>query len=202
MTNLKMEMDDRLLRMNLLLTQGILMALSAFLSWRLFRFSNLSYVLVYPTVFYVILAGGFAFFIVLINCLIDRFLPSKWVEEDEVNEKIFLHISVFQTLLLCLLIGISEEWLFRGVLQLAIGNLFTSALFTLLHIRYLRKPVLMLFVFMTSYMLGLLFEASGSLLTTIFAHITIDFILALLLRRESSRKSANPISIEEDDLIE
>ncbi|CFJ49846.1 CAAX amino terminal protease self-immunity [Mycobacterium tuberculosis] len=86
------------------------------------------------------------------------------------------------TVLVCFVVGFSEEWLFRGVIQPFAGNLWTSVIFTMVHIRYLRKPLLIASVFATSWLLGELFDAEGTLWLPIAAHIIIDMTLAFYLQ--------------------
>ncbi|MGE5701538.1 MAG: type II CAAX prenyl endopeptidase Rce1 family protein, partial [Clostridia bacterium] len=59
----------------------------------------------------------------------------------------------------------------------------TSGLFTLLHVRYLRKPLLIIGVYAISYMLGYLFEWSNGLLAPMLAHTLIDLVQAFYLKR-------------------
>ncbi|WP_339167880.1 CPBP family intramembrane glutamic endopeptidase [Brevibacillus sp. FSL L8-0520] len=99
--------------------------------------------------------------------------------------------SIGGTFVLCCVIGIGEEWLFRGVVQPVIGNVWTSVLFTLVHVRYLSKPLLVGSVFVTSWLLGWLMETSGSLLPSILAHIVIDLLLAFYIQHGYSRERRN-----------
>jgi membrane protease YdiL (CAAX protease family) len=116
------------------------------------------------------------------SILMERFLPKRWQDDGEINRRIFRNLSFMPTLLICAVVGVSEEWLFRGVVQSYLGNFGTSLLFTLIHFRYLRKPLLVLFVFATSFALGTLFELSHRLFAPILAHLLIDFLLARYLQ--------------------
>ncbi len=176
-------MDDNVLRYNLLLTQGIILGLgiagSLFIhDWpsflRLFRFTGWIYT-------------GYAIFFALavftFSVILERIFPADWLDEGEINKRLFRNLSVAKTACLCLLVGVAEELLFRGFVQFWLGNVWTSTIFTFIHIRYLRKPILLVLVFATSFGLGYLFDMQGSLLVPIFAHSLLDFLSALIIRK-------------------
>lgn len=177
------QMDDRFLRVNLLITQGILLLIAIVASFfvhtwdtftRLFHISSWSF-LVYGALF--------AILVVFIGEGLERLVPANWVADGEINQRIFRNLSFTKTIVYCILVGIAEEWLFRGVIQWWLGNWWTSLLFTLIHIRYLKKPLLLLMVFGTSYGLGYLFDVQGSLWVPIIAHSLLDFLSALIIQR-------------------
>lgn len=77
--------------------------------------------------------------------------------------------------LLSLVAALSEETLFRGLLQPRLGLVATSLLFGLVHVSYgtwlqILAPLLLGFFF------GVLVRWTGSLWTAIAAHFTFDFI--------------------------
>lgn len=182
MTDRLQEMDERTLRLNLFFTQGIVLTI-ALISSLFFRGWEKSLLLfTFPGWKELLFATLTAIIIVIINILSEKFLPTRWQDDGDINKRIFLGLSLPSTLLLCILVGIGEEWLFRGVIQPYIGNGWTSLLFTLIHFRYLREPLLVISVFVTSYLLGSLFDMSHRLLAPIAAHALIDFTLALYLQ--------------------
>lgn len=87
--------------------------------------------------------------------------------------------------------GFSEELLVRGVLQTGIvslmgsigGVLLTSLIFTVMHIRYLKKPVLMIGVFIISIVLGSLYVLTGTLWASVWAHFLYNSGAALLAKK-------------------
>lgn len=177
------QLDDHLLRFNLLLTQGIILLVAIVGSFfahtwesfiRLFHFTGWSFT---------IDAVLFAFIVVTISEGLERIVPANWVADGEINQRIFRNLTIGKTAFLCMLVGVAEEWLFRGIIQWWLGNGWTSLLFTLIHLRYLKKPLLLIMVFGTSYGLGYLFELQGSLLIPIIAHSMLDFLSALIIRR-------------------
>jgi membrane protease YdiL (CAAX protease family) len=177
------EMDVRTLRINLYVTQAIVFALAAAGSLFLHGWSGTLRLFSPPGWREILYATIASFAIVISNILMERFLPKRLQDDGEINRRIFLGLSFLPTLMLCAAVGVSEEWLFRGVIQSYLGNFGTSLLFTLIHFRYLRKPLLVLSVFATSFVLGGLFEGSHRLFAPILAHTMIDFLLARYLQR-------------------
>jgi hypothetical protein len=182
------ELDRQTLYLNLLLTQGILLCagiiLSLFVhggqgSWLLFRF---------PGWKAMTFAVGAAAAIAALSLLLEQILPKRWLDDGELNRRIFHGLSLWRTALLCGVVGLSEEWLFRGVIQPLAGNLLTSLAFTLIHFRYLRKPFLSVTVFLMSLVLGWLFQSAQSLLVPITAHSLFDFFMALSIQYRPSRE--------------
>lgn len=176
------EIDEATLRLNLWLTQGLVLIVAAGSSlWahgiqgtmELFRsplWSSLTW------------SGGVIAGVVLLSIVMDKYLPKRWQDDGSVNMRIFGSMSPVTTLLVCIAVGFGEEWLFRGVIHSFAGNFWTSLLFTLVHVRYVTKPLMVISVFGTSWLLGMLFTYSGSLWSPIVAHIGIDLLLAFYLQ--------------------
>lgn len=85
----------------------------------------------------------------------------------------------------------SEELLIRGVLQTGTvlhlgpisGVLLTSFIFTGMHIRYLKKPVLMSGVLLISLVLGALYVLTGTLWASVWAHFIYNSGAAFLAKK-------------------
>lgn len=120
--------------------------------------------------------------IVGIDHLIMYIFPRKYYDDGGVNEKLFRNRTTVDILYITLIIAVSEEILFRGLVQTTFGYIFASVLFALMHIRYLTKPVLFISVLLISFYIGYLFELTGNLYVTITAHFIVDFLLGLLIR--------------------
>jgi membrane protease YdiL (CAAX protease family) len=80
------------------------------------------------------------------------------------------------------LIAISEEILFRGVLQTHFGIWVASLIFAILHFRYLSKWLLFTMVVSISFLLGIVYDLTETLYTTIIAHFLIDLVFAIQIR--------------------
>lgn len=176
------EMDEANLRLNLWLTQGLVLAIAAGSSLFFHGAGGTKELFAAPDWPGIGLAAGVALLIVLASIAMDRYLPSSWQDDGSVNEMVFGSMSPWMTLLVCISVGVGEEWLFRGVVQPFAGNLWTSVIFTVIHVRYLKKPLLFISVFLTSLSLGWLFQREGTLWPSIFAHIAIDLLLAYYLQ--------------------
>ncbi|MBG9771921.1 CPBP family intramembrane metalloprotease [Brevibacillus laterosporus] len=179
------QLDDRTLLLNLWLTQGIVLLIAILGSWFLYTKTELWHLFFTLHPAYLGYAAILIILVVASNIIIEKTVPPNWIDDGGMNERIFRSLSIPTTVLLCVAVGISEEWLFRGVVYELVGNFWTSLLFTAIHFRYLQKPILIGMVFLTSYLLGVLFTWTNSLITVMFVHATINFILALFLKYSS-----------------
>ena len=76
----------------------------------------------------------------------------------------------------------SEELLFRGALQIRLGILPATILFTLIHFSYFSKPILLLNVFFTGLFLGFLYAWSDSLWICTFSHAFYNLFTVWLIK--------------------
>src|SRR5690625_3981306 len=148
-------MSDQEVKKQLLLSQSIFFVLSLILSYFLFsRFSDwLSYLVV--DVKQIFLYGFLtALIIVILEILLSLLLPSHYFDDGGINEKVFKNQSIGNIVLISAVVAISEEFLFRGVIQTSFGYIFASSLFVLVHFRYLKKPVLLILVTLIIFLFG------------------------------------------------
>jgi membrane protease YdiL (CAAX protease family) len=82
--------------------------------------------------------------------------------------------SISELALISIVVGVSEELLFRGALQPRFGNFYTSLLFASLHFQYL-SVIALIEIFIISYVLGIIKEKTNTS-TTAISHIIYDFI--------------------------
>lgn len=120
--------------------------------------------------------------IVIIELFLYRLLPKKAFDDGGINEKVFSNQSVGNIFLIAFVVAASEEFLFRGVIQTTFGYLFASVLFAVVHIRYLKKPLLFIMVVTISLLIGYLFELTGNLFVVIAFHFVVDFLLGLYIK--------------------
>ncbi|WP_077621698.1 CPBP family intramembrane glutamic endopeptidase [Sediminibacillus massiliensis] len=125
--------------------------------------------------------------VVLIDLVLVRVFPEESFDDGGINEKVFRNASIPHIFLLAAVISISEELLFRGVLQTELGYITASLLFALVHFRYLTKPVLLFSVLVLSFFIGWLYETTANLLTTITAHFLIDLLLGLIIKSKKGK---------------
>ncbi|WP_208588115.1 CPBP family intramembrane glutamic endopeptidase [Gracilibacillus suaedae] len=123
-----------------------------------------------------------ALIIILMDLLFMRICPKNWWDDGGINQKIFQEGSYTSIILLCFVIAIVEEFLFRGVIQTNFGILIASILFAVVHIRYLSKAVLFITIIGLSFWIGLVYHWTSNLTVVITLHFLVDVILALLIR--------------------
>jgi uncharacterized protein len=179
--------DDRLLLINLYLTQGITLFVAVVLL-AIQRVNPLVMLSLFNWKTALLWGAGFAALVLAADLLISRWVPEEVTDDGGVNAKLFGGRPIWHIALISIVVAFCEELLFRGAIQHAWGPYWTSILFAAIHVRYLRHWVMTGMVFGISYGLGWIFDAAGSLLGPIFAHFLIDFIMGLILkyRREES----------------
>lgn len=177
------QLSDKELKQQLLLSQLFIAATAIILSFFLFD-TVLDWLLYFnwdieEIFMYGVLPG---ITIVVFDLVIIRLFPKEAYDDGGINERIFRNQSVIYIFSISLLVAVSEELLFRGVIQTVFGYFSASILFALVHIRYLKKPVLFISVLLTSFFIGYLFMATENLVVTITAHFLVDFLLGLMIR--------------------
>ncbi len=175
-------LSDKELLLNLYLSQFLMVALALVASRLLFGSWLYPFTLItfsFEAVLYGLLI---ALAVVLVEFFFVWLLPASWFDDGGVNDRMFRNRSVWHILVISLVVGISEEILFRGVLQTSFGIVFASIVFALIHFRYLQQPFLFCFTVLLSFLLGGVFIWTGNLLTVIVAHFFIDALLGLAIR--------------------
>ncbi|ABR54988.1 Abortive infection protein [Methanococcus vannielii SB] len=104
------------------------------------------------------------------------FFESTNVETAVKSVKIVSN-TLLKIAFLSIVVGISEELLFRGAIQPRFGNVYTSILFSVLHAHYF-SIIVFLGIFLISYVLGKIKEKSSTS-TPILIHILYDFFSLL-----------------------
>lgn len=176
------QLSDQELKKSLLLTQLSLLILAISVSILVFDrvsdwFLQIRWNL--EEIFYYGVIPGII--IILFDIILYLVVPKKHLDDGGINKRLFTSMSPIEILFFTLLIAIAEEALFRGVLQYTVGYIIASIIFALVHIRYLRKPVLFLSVVLVSFFLGYIYKLTGNLLTVMTAHFLVDFILGLFI---------------------
>ncbi|WP_010530843.1 CPBP family intramembrane glutamic endopeptidase [Lentibacillus jeotgali] len=177
------QLTDKELTKQLIFSQSLLLILSIFLS--ILLFDNVSDWFDYFSIdindfiYYGLVPG---FIIVAVDLLLMYIFPKRYYDDGGINDRIFKNRPISGTFSIALMVSITEELLFRGVIQTVFGYLAASILFALVHIRYLKKPVLLISVLFVSFYIGYIFVLTENLLTTIIAHFTVDFVLGIIIR--------------------
>ncbi|HEY4602535.1 MAG TPA: CPBP family intramembrane glutamic endopeptidase [Cerasibacillus sp.] len=176
------QLSDQELKKSLLLTQLSILIFSITISMFVFDqmtdwFLQIKWDL--AEIFYYGVIPGII--IILFDIILFLVVPKRHLDDGGINKRLFKSMSFIEIFLFTLLIAIAEEALFRGVLQYTLGYVIASIIFALVHIRYLRKPILFLSVVLVSFFLGYIYKLTGNLLTVITAHFLVDFILGLFI---------------------
>lgn len=175
--------SDKQLNQSLILSQLLLLLVSIIAS--LFLFESISdWFRYFDFHFGQVIYYGFlpACIIILIDLILIYFLPKRYLDDGGINKRIFKNRSLSSTLVICLLIAVAEEMLFRGILQTTFGYITASIIFAFVHIRYLAKPVLFISVLFSSFYIGYLFLITENLIVTIVTHFIVNFSLGRIIR--------------------
>ncbi|WP_158633982.1 CPBP family intramembrane glutamic endopeptidase [Radiobacillus deserti] len=119
--------------------------------------------------------------VVLIDLILFMIVPNQ-LDDGGINEIIFSNRTTWELVSLCAVVGVSEEVLFRGVIQTTFGLITASVIFAIIHVRYLNKPLLLISVVLLSFLLGYIYEVTQSLVYSMVAHFIIDVLLGFLIR--------------------
>ena len=181
------QLSDRLLLINLYATQGITFIIG--LLWVFLQGRNAIRLFGSPDGYpFAAWAAGLALAVVLLDLLVSRWTPEEAMEDGGVNERIFRNRPIWHIVLLCAVVSLCEELLFRGAVQSSFGPYWTSILFAAIHVRYLRHWIPTGMVFAISYAFGWLYEHTGTLWAPIAAHFLIDLIMGLIIRLRRETK--------------
>ena len=171
---------------------GVILAFFLFDSWDEF-FSIWTFNLVHIFV----IGTAFALIVYFADLYLMKNVPKHMFDDGGINEKMFQRRTIPHIFVLAFVIALVEEFLFRGVIQTHFGLVVASIIFALMHIRYLSRWLLLLSVVILSFLLGLIYEYTGSVLVTFWAHFLIDLLLALKIRHDFLKKYV--INDEEED---
>lgn len=177
------EISDRELVFHLYLTQVILLALSALLAWIFFdKYSEMFALFKWDIKEIVLIGGGAGILVVLFDTIMMKILPKSYYDDGGLNAKIFSKRPVWHIAVISLVVAISEEILFRGVIQTHFGLIISSAVFALIHFRYLFHWYLFLNIVALSFFIGYIYVITENLFVTIFMHFLIDFLLGVIIK--------------------
>lgn len=175
------ELNDRLLLYNLYLTQGLTLLVGAI--WIIFQKRNVLELFALPNSLHVLWWGlGLAAAMLLVDLLLSRIMPEDAMDDGGINQLLFQNRPIWHIICIAAIVSICEELLFRGAIQYSFGPYWTSILFAVIHIRYLRHWIPTGWVFLSSYGLGYIYVQTGSLWAPIICHFVIDLISGLALR--------------------
>lgn len=180
------QLDDRLLLINLYLTQGLTLFIGLIIIF--FQKRNPLSLLAWPEhAEFLYWSLGLAAVMFGADFLLSRFISEESMDDGGINAKLFRGRPVWHIAVISAMVAVCEELLFRGAIQHGIGVYWTSILFAAIHVRYLRHWIPTGWVFASSYGLGFIYMQTGTLWAPIVCHLLIDFVSGLVIkfRRES-----------------
>ncbi|RAL22655.1 CPBP family intramembrane glutamic endopeptidase [Thermoflavimicrobium daqui] len=161
-------------------SQGILFLCTGILLWWQERL-NISLLGIYEIKWWLVGVGA-SLVVLIIALLLKTIVPKKWIDDGGKNQQLFQRRSVLHIFFIALISSFVEEWLFRGAIQHWLGVWGTSILFVLLHFRYLKKWLLVIYLLLVSVFLGELVVVSGVLAPAIAVHFIVNLCLGLYIR--------------------
>ncbi|MDI4645448.1 CPBP family intramembrane glutamic endopeptidase [Cohnella hashimotonis] len=175
------ELSDKMLLINLYATQALTFIIG--LAWVFFQGQNILEIFrIQGSVAFLYWAAGLAALVVAFDIGISRWIPDEAKDDGGVNERIFRNRPLWHIVLLCAVVSICEELLFRGAIQHSFGPYWTSIIFAAIHVRYLRHWIPTGMVFAISYGLGLLLTHTGTIWAPVFTHFLVDLTMGIIIK--------------------
>lgn len=183
------QLTDRQLSQQLILTQLLLLFVALLLGFIFFtHWSEFTSLIDFTDKSIWTLGVPAGILVVVIDLLFMRWLPEKYFDDGGINERIFGALSISAIFGLTALVAISEEILFRGVIQAEFGIWIASLVFAFIHVRYLYNWFLFSNILLLSFFIGIIFEITGNLVVTITMHFVIDLCLGIMLNRKAAEQ--------------
>ncbi|PLR99781.1 CPBP family intramembrane glutamic endopeptidase [Bacillus sp. T33-2] len=177
------QLTDKELLFHLYATQLLLLTISAFLGMILFdSFSQFKKLIVWHDSRILIIGGSAGLLVVAADLVLMKLLPRSFYDDGGLNEKIFRDRNVFHIGAIAAIVAVSEEILFRGIIQAHFGIIISSLVFAVVHYRYLFNWFLFTNIILLSFLIGFIFMLTENLLVTVFMHFLIDFLLGISIK--------------------
>ncbi|MEH7245667.1 type II CAAX endopeptidase family protein [Neobacillus niacini] len=124
--------------------------------------------------------------VVIVDILLMKKLPASFYDDGGLNDRIFKNRSVIHIAWIAAFVALSEELLFRGVIQTKVGLILASLIFAVIHYRYLFNWFLFSNIVILSFFIGFIYDWTNNLAVTMIMHFTIDFLLGLYIKYKHS----------------
>ncbi|MDG5470673.1 CPBP family intramembrane metalloprotease [Jeotgalibacillus sp. ET6] len=139
-----------------------------------------------PSIILIGLTAGLL--IVLADIWLMKTLPGHYYDDGGINEKLFSNASTAQLFWLAVIVALSEELLFRGIIQTNTNWFFASLLFAIVHFRYLNHWYLTLNIVILSLIIGGIYEWTNNIWSTICLHFIVNLFLGLYIQQSAKHK--------------
>lgn len=127
--------------------------------------------------------------VIAMEWLLFRYVPRRYWFEP-INDQLAQKFSLWELALIFAMSSVSEELLFRGVLQNLLGFRIATLLFVVIHVRYLKRALLLLVTFILACVLGGVYLQSGSLWVVILCHFLLNMgVITMLKSGKIAQKS-------------
>lgn len=126
----------------------------------------------------------FSIGIAILEIALEVFLPDDWLDDGGINDRMIRALSMRHVWLAMLVVAVVEEGFFRALLQTSYGLIVASLCFGLVHVRYIKRPLLIIVAILLGFYLGWLFQYTHSFWVPVAAHYTINVVLALYVKYE------------------
>ncbi|MEK5027291.1 CPBP family intramembrane glutamic endopeptidase [Paenibacillus sp. FSL M7-1046] len=174
-------LTDKLLLINLYITQGLTLFIG--LIWILLQKRNPFDILNFPnSVNFVYWGLGLAGIMLIVDFILTYIVPEESMDDGGINQLLFGNRPLWHIVVIAGVVSVCEELLFRGAIQHGLGPYWTSILFAVIHVRYLRHWIPTGWVFLSSYGLGYIYIHSGTIWAPILCHFFIDLFSGLVIR--------------------
>ncbi|WP_379140519.1 CPBP family intramembrane glutamic endopeptidase [Paenibacillus sp. sgz500992] len=174
-------LTDKLLLINLYITQGLTLFIG--LIWILLQKRNPFDILNFPnSVNFVYWGLGLAGIMLIVDFILTYIVPEESMDDGGINQLLFGNRPLWHIVVIAAVVSVCEELLFRGAIQHGLGPYWTSILFAVIHVRYLRHWIPTGWVFLSSYGLGYIYIHSGTIWAPILCHFFIDLFSGLMIR--------------------
>lgn len=182
------QLTDREIIFHLALTQVLLMTVSFLLGiWLFDSWTEFTNIFQWNDRRIITYGGSAGLGVVLLDFIFMKFFPKHYFDDGGLNERLFKNKTVWQIAIIAFVVAITEEILFRGVIQTHFGLVISSIIFAIVHYRYLFNLFLFINVVTLSFFIGYLYFLTGNILVTIVMHFIIDFLLGLMIRYKNIR---------------
>ncbi|WP_342432163.1 type II CAAX endopeptidase family protein [Neobacillus sp. FSL H8-0543] len=175
-------LTDKQLLFHLYMTQLILLVITFILGYILFDQFSFLQALKFNDFRIVSIGIPLGAMVVIVDILLMKWLPESFYDDGGLNERIFKNRKVIHIALIAAIVALSEELLFRGVIQTKAGLIIASVIFAIIHYRYLFNWFLFSNIVLLSFLIGFIYQWTNNLAITIIMHFTIDFLLGLYIK--------------------
>jgi uncharacterized protein len=179
-------LTDREILIHLYMTQIILLVITIVLGILLFEQFSFMKAIDFSDSRIMLIGVPAGVAVVILDILLMKWLPSSYYDDGGLNNRIFKNRSTLHIAWIAAVVAISEELLFRGVIQTKVGLILASLIFAIIHYRYLFNWFLFTNIVILSLFIGYLYEWSNNLALTIVMHFTIDFLLGIYIKYRHS----------------